>query len=269
MIRHINICWILFFSISLSAQHWERMDSLVLQDSVDQILYDNLSSQYILSGGSRIQKINTKGIRSYYQNNRLGMIGQVDIRDPMKVMLFYPIFQTILTLDNSLAQTGKLNFAGTSIGTVGAMCRAIDNQIWIYDLSNRCLNKIDPGGNLLIRGIPNYTIRLDPQLQVRLWQEGEYLMLWQPGLSVFLFDNFGKYIRELPLPTNSRLVGVKDYIYYISDGDLRAYDYSRFALEPDKVILTGIQPDERLAIDYTSNTIYKYDKNFKLQRWIP
>ena len=269
MIRFISTFLLLAAASAAYTQHWERMDTMHLQDSVDAVFYDNLSSRYVLSGGTRLYKVNSRGATAYFQQNRLGPIGQVDVTDPMKVLIFYPVFQTLLTLDNAFSQTGKLNFAGTPIGTVGAVCRAVDNQIWIYDLSNRSLDKIDAGGNILVRGIPNYTVRLDASAPLRMWQAGDYVFLWQMGQPVYQFDNFGKFIKELELPLNANLIGVSSHIYYISDGDLRAFDFKQFSMEPDKVLLSGILPREKLAVDFTNNIIYKYDHAYTLHRWIP
>lgn len=263
--------FLILFTLPSFAQRWEEVDSMQAHDQITHIVFDNLSTRYLITNSNRIIQDNRSGGGTYeYQNNRLGKIGKLDITNPMKILVYYPLFQTLLTLDNTLSQTALLSFSGnTNIGTVRAICRSADNYIWIYDESNRLMNKIDNSGKIITRGIPHYTVVLDTDHEVVMWQANGFIFLTQDGKPVYRFDQFGKYSDEIHLPADAHIVDIKDYIYYTSDGDLRRYDYTKFSFEADEVVLRGLQPSDNLAIDFSQNIIYRYDEHATLLRWIP
>lgn len=69
-----------------------------------------------------------------YKNPMLGKISKVDLHNPLKIVLFYENFNTIITLDNQLIEMENINFSknpdpilvtGTGI--------ASQNRLWIYN----------------------------------------------------------------------------------------------------------------------------------------
>jgi hypothetical protein len=238
---------------------------LPVSDSIAFVSFDNLSNIYLISNDSKLYRQNpgTKQLYSY-QNTRLGSIGSIDVTDPFKILVFYPLFQTIITLDNTLTQIGKLDFHDNTIGTIRSISRSTDNNIWIYDESNRLIDKISTGGKILIKGIPNYDLKLTPLATAQLFQDNNLLFLTQTGKPVYVFDQFGKFDHQIILPTDAKFIHIHDFIYYISDGDLRRYDYTKPALMADEVIIKGINSKENFSLDFSKNKIYKIDNNNNL-----
>lgn len=69
-----------------------------------------------------------------YRNPSLGKIAKVDLQNPLKIVLFYENFNTIITLDNELNETQKINFSDNKIPiNVLAMGIASGNRFWIYN----------------------------------------------------------------------------------------------------------------------------------------
>ena len=69
-----------------------------------------------------------------YKNFSLGKITRVDLHNPLKIMLFYENFNTIVLLDNQLNEAQKINFAEINIPVlVTATGIASQNRLWIYD----------------------------------------------------------------------------------------------------------------------------------------
>lgn len=69
-----------------------------------------------------------------YKNPSLGKITKADLQNPLKIVLFYENFNTIVTLDNQLNETQKINFSENTVPImVTATGIASQNRLWIYN----------------------------------------------------------------------------------------------------------------------------------------
>ena len=69
-----------------------------------------------------------------YKNPMLGKISKVDLHNPLKIVLFYENFNTIITLDNQLIEMENINFSKNPDPIlVTATGIASQNRLWIYN----------------------------------------------------------------------------------------------------------------------------------------
>ena len=79
-----------------------------------------------------------------YKNISLGKITKVDLQNPLKIVLFYENFNTVIVLDNQLNETQKINFSESTIPIVAAAIGiASMNQLWVYNSMNQQLGLYD------------------------------------------------------------------------------------------------------------------------------
>jgi hypothetical protein len=84
-----------------------------------------------------------------YKNISLGKITKVDLQNPLKIVLFYENFNTVVILDNQLNETQKINFSESTDPIVAAAIGiASQNQLWIYNSMNQQLGLYDYLNNL-------------------------------------------------------------------------------------------------------------------------
>ncbi|WP_310555920.1 hypothetical protein [Flavobacterium sp.] len=100
-----------------------------------------------------------------YKNISLGKISKIDIQNPLKIILFYENFNTIIALDNQLNEVQKINLseinpniAATAVGI------ASNNTIWLFDslkqqfvFYNYVKNTFQNIGLPISKTIKNYT----------------------------------------------------------------------------------------------------------------
>lgn len=87
----------------------------------------------------------SKGSENWeYKNVTLGKITKVDLQNPLKIVLFYEDFNTVILLDNQLNESQKINFSEhpTPIN-VTAIGIAAQNQLWIYNNLNQQIGLYD------------------------------------------------------------------------------------------------------------------------------
>ena len=136
--------WILLTYFTVCAQgvvEVDFVDSVKHQDEIP-ISYDSFGTVYILKGPQIIKK--GAGPTLFYSNVQLGDIGTADIFNPLKINLFYPDFNTVIILDNRLAEITKIDFNLISpLRLVTHVSAGNDNTIWIFDQNTLQLELYD------------------------------------------------------------------------------------------------------------------------------
>jgi len=118
-----------------------EMDRIVL-DGAEFLGYDSFGFYYTIKNNV-FSKIDTK-VTLEYKNISLGKITKVDLKNPLKIVLFYENFNTVIIVDNQLNETQKINFSENSIPIVAtAIGLASQNQLWVYNSMNQQLGLYD------------------------------------------------------------------------------------------------------------------------------
>jgi hypothetical protein len=107
------------------------IDTETLEDKI-YLGFDGLGNNYYLKNNVFIKQDKVQTWE--YKNVALGKITSVDYVNPLKIVLFYEDFNTIITLDNQLNEIQKLNFFEID-NTIFAskIGMASQNQLWIYN----------------------------------------------------------------------------------------------------------------------------------------
>ncbi|OAZ04094.1 hypothetical protein [Flavobacterium succinicans] len=87
----------------------------------------------------------SKGSENWeYKNVTLGKITKVDLQNPLKIVLFYEDFNTVILLDNQLNESQRINFSEhpTPINAT-AVGIASQNQLWVYNNLNQQIGLYD------------------------------------------------------------------------------------------------------------------------------
>ncbi len=110
---------------------------------VDEFLgYDSFGYSYQIKNNVFSK---TKGTEVFeYKNVSLGNITKVDLQNPLKLLLYYDDFNTVLLLDNQLNKITEINFSQNAIPIVAdAIGMSTQNQLWIYNALNQQISLFD------------------------------------------------------------------------------------------------------------------------------
>ena len=110
---------ILFFFTTISIAFGQNQKLIAVKINsinldADQFLgYDQFGFYYTIKNNVLSK---TKDIQSLeYKNISLGKITKVDLQNPLKIVLFYENFNTVVMLDNQLNEIQKINFSENTI----------------------------------------------------------------------------------------------------------------------------------------------------------
>lgn len=139
----------LFFSLSLSVSSQEPIKAFLIDETkldADTFVSTNNfgTTFYVLDNVLFKHSNQTKGIDIGYSNFQLGNITTVNTFNPLKINVFYKDFNTVIVLDNRLAEIFKIDFNALSdYKNVSHVATGSDNTLWIFNENTQQLELFD------------------------------------------------------------------------------------------------------------------------------
>lgn len=152
-----NFSSILFFSFLFFAEAMGQSDPSfrllkTIKGDIVSFTVDNLDNIYTLNSRNQVKKFNINGdsVAIYNDVRKFGTATMIDVSNPLKVLLYYKDFATIVVLDRLLNIRNTIDLRLQNILQAKAIGLSYDNKIWVYDELESKLKKIDEGGQLLL-----------------------------------------------------------------------------------------------------------------------
>lgn len=103
---------------------------------------DNFGTVYSVKDNTLYKTFENKSLN--YSNIQLGSISSVNTFNPLKINTFYKDFNTILILDNRLAEVYKIDFnAFDNYKNVTHVSTGSDNTLWVFNQDTQRLELYD------------------------------------------------------------------------------------------------------------------------------
>jgi len=162
---------------------------------------DNLGNIYILRKDNQLRKLGPQGdsLAVFNDVRRFGQIASIDVTNPLKILVFYREFSTILELDRFLNIVNTIDLRKLNILQVKAVGLAYDNNVWVFDELDAILKRVADDGSLvdqttdfrqLFDSVP------DPAL---IRDQAGFVYLYDPAKGVYIFDHYGTLKTHLDL----------------------------------------------------------------------
>jgi len=215
---------LLILSGPASAQLLLPTDSFSAEGQM--IATDKLGNLWV-AGGNRLLKY-SPGQKAPlpYQEYRFGKIGMIDVSNPLKPLVYFPDFMTVVVLDKFLAPLVSYSFFELGYQNVTAVCNSTDGRFWFYDNIRFMLKKIDETGKILRESPPLNQI-LKTSVQPTFIQEKDnQVFVNDPDQGILVFDVFAGYAKTLPIKNIQRFQLHAGKLYYCNQSKLCSYDLS-------------------------------------------
>jgi hypothetical protein len=194
---------------------------------------DNLDNVYLITNSNQLKKINSKGdsVGVFNDVKRYGNVSSVDVTNPLKALLYYKNFTTVVVLDRFLNTRNTINFRKQGIFSVRSIATSYDNNIWLFDEQDYKLKKINDEGRqlqettdfrMLFDSVPSADAVID---------KDNFIYLYDSAKGFYIFDYYGAFKNRLPF-LNWRDVAVSEKnMYGFCNNKLFSYQLNSLSLK--------------------------------------
>lgn len=187
---------------------------------VKEVYTDQLGQLYLLLPDGQLSRKDIAGDSTYtFFDNLLGEITSLDLSDPFSPMVYYQDYQTIVLLDRTLSETGRMDLRENEyLGLAGVFRRSFDDRVWVYDEWDFRLKLFNAQGELLQQSddLRRSINLLDSPHSI--YVRGNNLLLLIPERGLARFSAVGQFLGWDALPNAN--------VYQWSQEGLIAWDNS-------------------------------------------
>ncbi len=160
---------------------------------------DHLNNIYVLTNGNQLKKISEKGdsLSVFNDIKRFGYPTYIDVNNPLKILLYYKKFSTVIVLDRFLNMRNTINLRKQNIFTVNAISTAYDNNIWVFDEQNYKLKKIDEEGKVLQETADWRNLLEEAPSPNKIIDRDNFVYVYDSAKGFYIFDYYGSFKNKL------------------------------------------------------------------------
>jgi hypothetical protein len=163
---------------------------------------DNLGNIYVLNKDNQLKKLGPNGdsLAVFNDVRRYGKIATVDATNPLKILVYYREFTTVIELDRFLNIINTIDLRKQNILQAKAVGLAYDNNVWVYDELDARLKRVADDGSLVDQSTDfRQLFDASPDLTV-IRDQGGLVYLYDTTKGVYIFDHYGTLKTHIDLP---------------------------------------------------------------------
>jgi len=210
---------------------------------------DTFGTLYYSTENNSFQK-KTKDTIITYSNFQLGDITSANTFNPLKIVLFYKDFNTIVILDNRLAEISKVDFNTIQpYKNVSFVSSGFDNMLWLFNEDFQYLELYDyKSKKIKLKTVPIQSNVLD------LKSDYNYCYLLTEN-NLYVYNYFGSLIHKIKNTGYESLAFSKAHLLLKKDNKL-------YLLGKNETTIQPIEHPKMLIKQFlvTNETLYIYDR---------
>ena len=206
---------------------------------------DNLGNIFMLDSNNQLKKISPAGdsIAIFNDVRKYGKVYAIDAGNPLKILLYYRDFGTIVVLDRLLNIRTTINLRKQNIFQAKAICQSFDNAVWVYDEGEAKLKRLADDGSIIDQS-GDFRLQLDEAPSPNFIEDHDRLVyLYDSSKGLLVFDYFGTLKNKLAFTGWQDFQLAGKYIVGRKGVLLERYLLSSLSLE--EIVLPGILKDTR------------------------
>jgi hypothetical protein len=201
---------------------------------------DNLDNVYLITKTNQLKKLNTNGdsVAVFNDVKKYGNPDFIDVTNPLKTLLYYKNYSTVVVLDRLLTVRNTINLRKQNIFYVNNVTLSYDNYMWIFDEEDYRLKKIDEEGKI-IQSSTDWRMLFDTvPAPVKIIDRDNFVYIYDPAKGFYIFDYYGGFKNKLSFLNWSNVEvngsnvygfdGSKLYSYQLKSLQLKEYKLPKF-----------------------------------------
>lgn len=156
---------------------------------------DNLGNLYVLNRTGQLKKMGPTGDSIAVFNNvrQYGKIHFIDVTNPLKVLLYFKDFGTVVILDRFLNTRATLDLRRLQLFQVKSIGQAYDNNIWAFDELESKLKRVGEDGRIIDQSADFRLIFDSMPSPSFIVDQNKLVYLYDTAKGVYLFDYYGAF----------------------------------------------------------------------------
>jgi hypothetical protein len=178
---------------------------------------------------------------------RFGKLSFIDASSPLRTVLFYRDFKTVLILDRLLNLVNTIDLRRQQIFQVRTVCLGYDNSIWVFDEQASRLRKVAEDGTLLRETADLRLVLGEAPVPTRMTDQSRFVYMYDPQKGMYIFDYYGTLKQKLPILGWEDLQVFGNTIVGRKDGKLLRYTTGTLQLE-ERVLPDFLRDAENIQL---------------------
>lgn len=257
MIKKITIFVSCMICVLLSKAQVDTSFSLIkkIKGEIASFAVDHLDNLYLLSSNNQLKKLDAKGDSVAVFNNvrNYGKVSLIDVSNPLRVLLYYKDFSTVVVLDRLLNIRSTIDLRQQNIFQVQAVGLSYDNKLWVYDEFEHKLKKIDEDGKLLFETTDFRQLFNEAFSFTSIFDHEGFLYLYDVKKGAFVFDYYGALKKRVHVTGLQNFKAAGKFLLGIRNDSLVRYQPDIFQSRELELPQTFRQA---LSISFTSGRVY-------------
>jgi hypothetical protein len=186
---------------------------------------DNLGNLYVITPDNQLKKFTSSGdsVGAFNEVRRFGSLSEIDVSNPLKVLLFYKDFMTVLALDNQLGRIFKVDLRQAQILQASTIALSYDNNFWVFDEQNAQLKKMGDQGQAVMTSNDFRQLFGEAVMPTEIVDQDGMVYLNDPENGIYMFDYYGGFKVKLSFKGVSGLRVFNKNIFGIMENELFSY----------------------------------------------
>ena len=209
-----------FFSHKLIAQDLGALSlAKTISGDFDYFKPDDLGNIFALTKSGQLKKYNSNldSMGVFNEVRRYGKLYSISTDNPLRTVLYFKDYRTILVLDRLLQVVNKIDLRKAGIFQVKAVAQSYDNLFWVYDEQESKLKKINEEGQQVLATADLRLVFSEPIIAANLFDLGGYVYLYDEKNGLFIFDYYGALKNRIAFldwkqvhPVGKQIIGIKN-----------------------------------------------------------
>ena len=254
------VCLFLLLNARASAQDSLFSFSKIIPGDFSYFTTDNLDNIYLINNGNQLKKLNGNGdsVGIFNDVRKYGKLFSIDATNPLKLLLYYQNFSTIVVLDRFLNIRNVINLRKQNIFNVKTIASSYDNNVWVFDEGEGKLKKIDDNGDVMQETVDLRAVLDSVPSPTQIIDENGLVYLYDSNKGFYIFDNYGALKNKIPFREWQNVEVIGKSLYGFSNRILYQYQPGSLNLKEYKLPKSF---DDALQIKASNGKVYVLQKD--------
>ncbi len=191
---------------------------------------DVLNNIYVINETNQLKKLNQNGdsLAVYNDVKQFGNPSLIDVSNPLKNLVYFKNYSTVVVLDRFLSFRNTINFRNTNIFKANVIATSYDNNIWLFDEQDFKLKKINDDGTLLTETSDGRQLFDEVPTPTNIIDKDGFVYLYDAEKGFYIFDYYGSLKNNLPFLHWEHIAVSGNKIYGFLDNKLLSYQLQSF-----------------------------------------